>query len=54
MVESINNNLEENLNAFIDRNVIIEQDGFLKSKYSIKKLKYSIDFANSTMIFWYF
>lgn len=35
MVESINNNLEENLNKFISRNVIIEQNGFLESKYSI-------------------
>lgn len=36
------NSLEEKLNEFIGKNVIIIQDGFLKNNYSINKLKYSI------------
>ena len=35
MVQNINSNVEEKLNEFIGKNVIITQDGFLKNKYSI-------------------
>lgn len=38
------NSLEEKLNKFIEKNVIIIQDGFLKNKYLINKLKYSIGY----------
>lgn len=44
MVQTINNNLEEKLNKFIEKNVTIIQDGFLKSKYSINKLNYFIEY----------
>lgn len=44
MVENTNNSLEEKLNKFIEKNVIITQDGFLKNKYSIHKLKYFIEY----------
>ena len=39
-----NNNLKEKLNEFTGKNVIITQDGFLKNKYSIHKLKYFIEY----------
>lgn len=39
MVESICSNLEEKLDNLIEKNVIITQDGFLQSKYFIKKTK---------------
>ena len=35
MMPNTNNGLEEKLNEFIGKNVIITQDGFLKNKYSI-------------------
>ena len=44
MVQNTNNNLEEKLNEFIGKNVIITQDGFLKNKYSIRKLEYFIEY----------
>ena len=44
MVQNVNNSLEEKLNEFIGKNVIITQDGFLKNKYSIHKLKYFIEY----------
>ena len=44
MVQNINNNLEKKLNKFIGKNVIIIQDGFLKSEYSIHKLNYFIKY----------
>lgn len=44
MVQNINNNLEEKLNDFIGKSVTIIQDGFLKSKYSILKLNYFIEY----------
>ena len=44
MVQTTNNNLEEKLNEFIGKNVIITQDGFLKNKYSIHKLEYFIEY----------
>lgn len=44
MVQSINNNLEKKFNKFIEKNVTIIQDGFLKSKYSINKLNYFIEY----------
>lgn len=44
MVQNIKNNLEEKLNKVIGKNVIIIQDGFLKSKYSIHKLHYFIEY----------
>ncbi len=44
MVQNANNNLEEKLNKFIGKNVIVTLDGFLKNKYSIHKLKYFIEY----------
>ncbi len=44
MVQNINNNLEEKLNELQGKNVIISQEGFLKNKYSIYKLKYFIEY----------
>lgn len=44
MTQNTNNSLEEKLNEFIGKNVIITQDGFLKNKYSIHKLKYFIEY----------
>lgn len=44
MIQNINSSLEEKLNEFIGKNVIITQDGFLKNKYSIHKLKYFIEY----------
>ena len=44
MAENINNSLETKLKEFIGKNVIITQDGFLKNKYSIHKLKYFIEY----------
>ena len=47
MVQNVNNSLEEKLNEFIGKNVIITQDGFLKNKYSIHKLKYFIEYEDN-------
>ena len=44
MVQNTNNNLEEKLNEFIEKNITITQDGFLKNEYSINKLKYFIEY----------
>ncbi len=44
MVQNTNNSLEEKLNEFIGKDVTITQDGFLKNKYSIHKLKYFIEY----------
>ena len=44
MVQNTNNSLEGKLNEFIGKNVTITQDGFLKNKYSIHKLKYFIEY----------
>ena len=44
MVQNTNNSLEEKLNDFAGKNVIIKHDGFLKSMYAIHKLKYSIEY----------
>ena len=44
MVQNTNNSLEEKLNEFIGKNVTITQDGFLKNKYSMHKLKYFIEY----------
>ncbi len=44
MAQNTNNSLEKKLNEFIGKNVIIAQDGFLKNKYSIHKLKYFIEY----------
>ena len=44
MIQNTNNSLEEKLNEFIGKNIIITQDGFLKNKYSIYKLKYFIEY----------
>lgn len=41
-MQDINNNLDQKLKKFIGKNVNITQYGFLKSKYSIYKLKYFI------------
>ncbi len=42
MVQNTNNRLEEKLKEFIEKNVMITQDGFLKAKYIIHKFKYFI------------
>ena len=44
MTPNTNNGLEEKLNEFIGKNVIITHEGFLKNKYSIHKLKYFIEY----------
>ncbi len=44
MIQNTNNNLERKLNEFIGKDIAIIQDGFLKSKYSIHKLKYCIEY----------
>jgi len=44
MVQNINISLEKKLNEFIENEVTILQDGFLKSKYLIYSLKYSIEY----------
>lgn len=44
MVYNTNNKLEEKLKEFIGKSVTITQDGFLKNKYSIHKLKYFIEY----------
>ena len=44
MVQNTNNSLEEKLNEFLGKNVIITQYGLLKNKYSIHKLKYFIEY----------
>ena len=44
MIQNTNNSLEKKLNEFIGKNIIIIQDGFLKNKYSIHKLKYFIEY----------
>ena len=44
MAQNINNSLEEKLNEFVGKSVTITQDGFLKNKYSMHKLKYSIEY----------
>ena len=44
MTQNINSSLEEKLNEFIGKKVIITQDGFLKNKYSIRKLEYFIEY----------
>ena len=49
MVQNTNNSLEEKLNEFIGKNITITQDGFLKNKYSIHKLKYFIEYEISNI-----
>ena len=44
MTQNTNNSLEEKLNEFIGKSITITQDGFLKNKYSINKLKYFIEY----------
>lgn len=44
MVQNVNNSLEEKLKEFEGKCVTITQDGFLKNKYSIHKLKCFIEY----------
>ena len=44
MVQNIKNNLEEKLMRLVGKCVIITQDGFLKNRYLIHKLKYCIEY----------
>lgn len=44
MIQNINNNLEKKLNEFIEKNVTISLDGFLKAIYYIHKFKYFIEY----------
>ena len=43
MIDCVTDNLEKKLNEFIGANAIIMQNGFIECKYSIEKLKYSIE-----------
>ena len=52
MVYNTNNSLEEKLKEFIGKSVTITQDGFLKNKYSIHKLKYFIEYEILNIIYW--
>ena len=49
MIQSVTNSLEEMLNEFIGTNAIIMQDGFIEGKWSIEKLKYSIEYETLTI-----
>ena len=49
MVQSVTNSLEEKLNEFIGTNTIIMQNGFIEGKWSIEKLKYSIEYETLTI-----
>lgn len=40
MIREIQEDLERSLNQFLEKNVIIMQDGFLESHYFIQELKY--------------
>lgn len=44
MEQNTNNSLEGKLKEFIGKSVTITQEGFLKNKYSIHKLKYFIEY----------
>jgi len=44
MVENMNNCIDEKLNKFMGREVIINQEGFLENKYEIQKLKYGVEY----------
>ena len=44
MAQNINNSLEKKLNEFIEKNVTITQEGFMKNSYSIHKLNYFIEY----------
>lgn len=44
MQKDIIDNLEKILSLFIEKTVIILQNGFIESTYSINKLKYSIEY----------
>ena len=44
MIQNTNNSLEEKLKEFVEKNITITQEGFLKNKYSIHKLKYFIEY----------
>lgn len=49
MLHSIGDNLEEKLNEFIGKNAIIMQNGFIEGKWSIEKLKCSIEYETLTI-----
>ena len=49
MVQGVTNSLEEKLNEFIGTNAIIMQNGFIEGKWSIEKLKYSIEYETLTI-----
>lgn len=44
MINNIIDNLEGSLNNFVQKSVVINQNGFIESVYLIKKLKYSIKY----------
>ncbi len=44
MLKNINDDLEKILNNFIEKAVIINQNGFVESTYSINKLKYFVEY----------
>ena len=49
MVQSVTNSLEEKLNEFKGTNAIIIQNGFIEGKWSIEKLKHSIEYETLTI-----
>lgn len=44
MTQEQENNLQKKLEKLISKTVTIKQDGFLKSKYSIQKFKFNINY----------
>lgn len=44
VIESIAKKLEERLSRFSGKTIEIKQDGFLKSRYSLKSLKYFVEY----------
>ena len=44
MLKNVTDDLEKILDGFIEKDVIINQSGFIESTYSINKLKYFIEY----------
>ena len=43
-VNNIENNIKEKLNKFVEKEITIIQDGFLKSKFSLNKVEFFIEY----------
>lgn len=50
MIKNIQNYLEKRLSTFVGKSIIITQNGFLKSRYFIIKLKFNIEYENLTIM----